>query len=67
MNYDKMISFKATKRFTDELTEFCNKWRLSKSALIRMLVYVFIRKVDERSSTLADWIHDMNDYQKGRL
>ena len=59
----KMISFKASEDFTEELNGFCKEWKITKTALIKMLVYVFIKKISEKQSVMADWIHAYKFYK----
>jgi hypothetical protein len=60
----KIINFKATPEFAKELDDHCKEWQITKSALIKSLIFVHIKKVRENRKHFHQMIHDYNMFKK---
>jgi len=56
----KLVNFNAPENLIDELNEFSKKNQIPKSALIRMLIFVFLKKVEESRIHWQQMVHDYN-------
>jgi len=54
----KIINFKATPEFAKELDDHCKEWQITKSALIKGLLYIHIRKCEESQTHFTKMLYD---------
>ena len=60
----RTVNFKATEEFIKDLNDHCRGWQITKSALIKGLIYIHIRKCKENQTHFTKMLYDYKRLRK---
>jgi len=60
----KNIQFKTSEDFLKRLDDFCGRFQISKTALIKMLIIVFIKRVETNEHHFNEMLRDYRNLRQ---